>query len=54
MAKRSPLRSPHSIEVKENVMASESDLVYGQSTAWQPDPPRFRVYSLEPSVGPAA
>jgi hypothetical protein len=28
MAKRSPLRSPHLIEVMENVMPSESDLVY--------------------------
>ena len=27
-------------------MPSESELAYGQSTAWQPEPPRFRLFSL--------
>src|SRR3954454_5417694 len=27
-------------------MPSDSDLTYGQSTDWQPEPPRFRLFSL--------
>ena len=27
-------------------MPSESELTYGQSTAWQPERPRFRVFPL--------
>jgi hypothetical protein len=31
---------------EENVMPSDSELTYGQSTEWQPERPRLRVFSL--------